>query len=79
MRSISVDHFFERARDGAALPNYHEALNKPKRDLVERAFNHAREILKQAASLLGISQAHVYRLLDNLDLKHLLRDRAFRF
>jgi excisionase family DNA binding protein len=31
-----------------------------------------REILKQAASLLGISQAYVYRLLDNLELKHLL-------
>ena len=40
------DHFFERAREGAALPNYHEALNKTKRELLEKAFGRAPGLLK---------------------------------
>ena len=66
------DQFFERAIEGAALPDYHEALNKTKRDLLERAFARAQGDLKQAAALLGVSSSYVYRLLENLNLKHLL-------
>jgi hypothetical protein len=38
------DQFFERETANASLPSYHEALNKTKRDLLERAFARAAAI-----------------------------------
>ena len=58
---------------GSALPNYHQVLNATKRELLERAF--AGGDYKKAAALLGLYPTYLYRLLRNLKLMHLLKDR----
>ena len=60
---------------GGALPNYHQVLNATKRDLLERAFALADGGYKETAALLGLYPTYMYRLLRNLKLMHLLKDR----
>jgi len=62
----------QSARPDADILNYYEALNAAKRDLLMKAFAKADGKPKKAAALLGLNPTHVYRLLKNLDLGHLL-------
>ena len=53
----------------ASSLDYHETLERTKRELIARAFEHAGRNHTQAARLLGVHPNYLHRLLSNLDLR----------
>jgi Nif-specific regulatory protein len=54
---------------GASSLDYHEAIERTKREMIARAFEHAGRNHTQAARLLGVHPNYLHRLLRNLDLR----------
>ena len=57
------------------LPNYLEAVDTTRRNLLEKAFARAGGNCRKAAALIGLRPTYVYKLLNNMNLTHLLRSR----
>jgi Nif-specific regulatory protein len=73
---ITVDDlppgFGERGASGSASLDYHDTIERTKRDLILRAFERADQNHAEAAKLLGVHPNYLHRLLRNFDLR---RDR----
>ena len=66
----------DRVRDSSErLPNYLEAVDTTRRNLLEKAFARAGGNCRKAAALIGLRPTYVYKLLNNMNLTHLLRSR----
>jgi transcriptional regulator with PAS, ATPase and Fis domain len=66
----------DRVRNSSeTLPNYLEAVDTTRRNLLEKAFARAGGNCRKAAALIGLRPTYVYKLLNNMNLTHLLRSR----
>jgi transcriptional regulator with GAF, ATPase, and Fis domain len=74
---ISVDDlpagFGERGASGPASLDYHESVERTKRELILRAFERSDQNHAEAARLLGVHPNYLHRLIRNFDLR---RDRS---
>jgi len=60
---------FSSNAPAAATLDYHQSLERTKRDLIAHAFEQAGRNHTQAAKLLGVHPNYLHRLLRNLDLR----------
>jgi DNA-binding NtrC family response regulator len=54
-------------------PHYHEAVKAAKKELIQRAVDQANGNLTEAARLLGVNPNYLHRLINNLDLRSVLK------
>jgi Nif-specific regulatory protein len=62
------------SRESSSL-NYHETVERTKRDLIQRAFEEAQQSHSAAARLLGVHPNYLHRLVRNFDLRRGDKDR----
>ena len=68
-RRSAAGSVLQRGAAAAATLDYHQTLERTKRDLIAHAFEQAGRNHTQAAKLLGVHPNYLHRLLRNLDLR----------
>jgi transcriptional regulator with GAF, ATPase, and Fis domain len=61
---------------GIALAKYHETVNETKKQVIIKAFENAGASYTETARLLGLHPNYLHRLIRNLDLKLVLKQKA---
>jgi transcriptional regulator with GAF, ATPase, and Fis domain len=59
--------------DSTSSAYYHEAVKATKREIIQRAVEQANGNLTEAAGLLGVHPNYLHRLINNLDLRSVLK------
>lgn len=71
------DTLLEREFSSGDLPNnFHQAVAETKKQLIVRAFENARGNYTETAKILGLHPNYLHRLIRNLDLKLVLKQKA---
>jgi Nif-specific regulatory protein len=60
-------------RGSSHIPHYHEAVKAAKKELIQRAVEQANGNLTEAARSLGVNPNYLHRLINNLDLRSVLK------